>query len=403
MTDVDTATQYRHGMLPEATAEEASRQEFVKSFKLHLAHKVAPGNKVAYERNVLPRFHKEHGRAPKDRHEVRKEMATEPTYRLWSALLRTSQEMMWNSVQISVERQLDTLVETAKRAKSVKQGAGGSLELNPDLEIPAYHTAVDIHCQPGAYHTEVMPDDVAAGAVYDRAVYVYAMGRMGPFNNDIGASLAEWLKKERPELAPKRILDLGCSVGHSTLPYVDLYPDAEVYGIDVAAPMLRYAHARAESLGKKVHFSQQNAESLNFEDNTFDLIVSHILVHETSNTAFRRIMKECNRVLAPGGVVVHVETPPYRDMEPFDAFILDWDTRNNNEPYWGGSHEIDPVALAEETGFPTDGVFETMAPSAFAEAEARRTHAFRGGDFAGGGVWYCYGMQKAEAKQEAAE
>lgn len=406
MSSLDTTTQYRHGMLPEATSEEASRQEFVKSFKLHLAHKIAPGNKIAFERNVAPRFLKEHGRAPKNRHEVRKEMAKEPTFRMWSALLRTSQEMMWNSVQVSVERQLSNLVEVAKKAgkKSAKRksGAGGTLKLNPGLEIPAYLTAVDIHCQPGAYHTEVMPDDVAAGAVYDRAVYVYAMGRMGPFNNDIGASLADWLKSDRPEIKPKRILDLGCAVGHSTIPYVDLYPDAEIYAIDVGAPMLRYAHARAESLGKTIHFSQQNAEDMNFEDNTFDLIVSHILVHETSNTAFRAIMKECNRVLAPGGVVVHVETPPYKDMEPFDAFILDWDTRNNNEPYWGGSHEIDPVALAEETGFPVAGVFETMAPSVFAEAEAKRTHAFRGGDFAGGGVWYCYGMQKAEAKQEAA-
>ena len=65
MADVETSSQYRHGMLPEFTAEEASRQEFVKSLKLHLAHKVAPGNKIAYERNLLPRFEKEHGRAPK--------------------------------------------------------------------------------------------------------------------------------------------------------------------------------------------------------------------------------------------------------------------------------------------------------------------------------------------------
>jgi SAM-dependent methyltransferase len=403
VTDVDTSTQFRHSMLPEFTSEEASRQEFVKSLKLHLAHKVAPGNKIAYESNVLPRYEKAHGRAPKDRHEVRKEMSIEPTYRMWSTLLRISQEMMWHACQVPVERQLDDLVATAKQVAKEPSSTGGALELDPDLKIPAYHTTVDIHCQPGAYHTEVTTDDVAAGAVYDRAVYIYAMGRMGPFNNDIGASLAEWLMRERPGLKPQRILDLGCSVGHSTIPYVDLYPDAEVYAIDVGAPMLRYAHARAESLGKKIHFSQQNAEDLNFDDNFFDLIVSHILVHETSNTAIRRIMKECHRVIAPGGLVVHAETPPYRDMQPFDAFILDWDTRNNNEPFWGGSHEIDPVTLAEQAGFPSGGVFETMAPSAFADAEARRTHAFRGGDFGGGGVWYCFGVQKAQAKQEAAE
>ncbi|MCL6753034.1 methyltransferase domain-containing protein [Nostoc sp. CCCryo 231-06] len=61
------------------------------------------------------------------------------------------------------------------------------------------------------------------------------------------------------------------SIGNSTLPYVDGFPDAEVHAIDVGAPMLRYAHARAESLGKRVHFSQQNAEQTNFPDESFDL------------------------------------------------------------------------------------------------------------------------------------
>ena len=39
----------------------------------------------------------------------------------------------------------------------------------------------------------------------------------------------------------------------------------------VGAPLLRYAHARAEMLGRKVHYSQQNAESLDFADGSFDL------------------------------------------------------------------------------------------------------------------------------------
>src|SRR5205807_7337786 len=86
----------------------------------------------------------------------------------------------------------------------------------------------------------------------------------------------------------------------STLPYVDAYPEAEVHAIDVAAPMLRYAHARAEALGRRVHFSQQNAESTNFRDESFDLIVSHILLHETSAKAVRNIVRECHRLLRKG-------------------------------------------------------------------------------------------------------
>jgi SAM-dependent methyltransferase len=387
---IDLKSQYPHSVLPQTTADEFARQEFVKSLKFHLASKVSPGNRTAYEARAKESYKKAEGREPGDHHEIRKAMAKEPYFRFWSALQRNSQEMMWKSTQLPVERQGEELAQIAKQSS----GKLGSLTLDPNLEIPRYHKLVDIHCMPGGYHTDFTDDDVANGAVYDRAVYIYAMGRMGPFNSDIGDTTIAYVKQHFPELNPKRILDMGCTVGHSTLPYVDAWPEAEVHGIDVGAPVLRYAHARAESLGKKVHFSQQNAEKTNFPDGHFDLIVSHILVHETSHGAIRNIMREAHRLLAPGGVIIHAETPPYRDLEPFDAFMLDWDTRNNNEPYWGASHEIVPAEIAAETGFDPANAFEGMQPSAFDEAEAKRTKVFQGGDFGGGGMWYVWGVHK---------
>jgi SAM-dependent methyltransferase len=389
--NIDNSRQFAHEALPDAAHDEFSRQEFVKSLKLHIATQVAPRNRDVYEARVKQRFAKDHGREPADRHEVRSEMQNESYYQFWSGLLRTSQEMMWDAVGSSVERQLPELIGAAREPS---RGAGGSLRLDPDLEIPKYHRAVDIHCQPGGYHTELTGDDVAAGAIYDRAVYLYAMGRMGPYNDDIGASLASHIKREWPDLVPIRILDLGCSVGHSTIPYKDLFPDAEVHGVDVAAPMLRHAHFRAESMGRAVHFSQQNAEDLDFEDGSFDLIVSHILLHETSTKAIRKIMAECHRLLAPGGLMLHGEVPQYAGMEPYDAFMLDWDTYNNNEPFWGIVHDMDLEDLATRSGFDKSTLIEALAPSSFAEAEARRTHQFQGGDFGGGGQWFAFGARK---------
>lgn len=384
-------SQAAHGALPATTHDEFARQEFVRSYKQYLVAHVHGGNAVAYEKRVKPKIERALQRPPADRFEVRDAMVEDPYYQMFSALLRTSQEMMWSSCQIPVARELEALNRKVNRKR--KQ-ARGSLKLNPALPTPKYHRAVDIHCQPGGYHSEFADNDASAGMVYDRAVHIYAMGQMGPYNNDMGASIALWLKENHPDFKPRRILDLGCSVGHSTVPYCDAYPKAAIHAVDVAAPMLRYAHARAEDLGKKIHFSQQNAEYMDFEDESFDLIVSHILLHETSDKAIRNIVGECQRLLGKGGMMIHAETPPYKDMTPFDAFMLDWDTRNNNEPFWSRSHELDYRQLSAAAGFDPDKEFETLIPSAFQIAEAKRSHTFQGGDFGGGGFWFIYGNEK---------
>ena len=100
-------------------------------------------------------------------------------------------------------------------------------------------------------------------------------------------------------------------------------------------------------------------------------------------------MKEAYRVLKPGGMMVHLETPPYQGMDPYDEYILDWDTYNNNEPFWGGSHEVDYEELGTQAGFSAENLSQVMAPSALVDAK-KRTGVFQGGDFAGAGQWFLF-------------
>jgi ubiquinone/menaquinone biosynthesis C-methylase UbiE len=353
--------QFQHAVLPRTTHDELARQNFMQSFATYVNNRMMPQNKVIYEKVVMPTFEQEHGRSPQNRHEIRKAMQNVSFYRWWSALRRTQQEMMWESVSSSVDRQLSELLQQAQH----KASAGGSLEIDPNFKFPAYQNAVDIHCMPGSYHGGATEEaQIWAGAVYDRGTYVYGRGWLGPMNDDLGQSLVQnYLKQDCSDWQPSRILDMGCSVGHSTLPYVDAYPDAEIHAIDVAAPMLRYGHARAEALGKRIHFSQQNAECTNFADSSFDLVVSHILLHEIPPFAIRNVMRECYRLLAPGGLMLHVEAPLYRHMDAYMAFLYDWQTVNNNEPFWSAMRDLDLQAEAIAAGFEADKVREVFVPS----------------------------------------
>ncbi len=380
--------QQPHDVLPKPSHDERARQAFAQSLKLHLATKIVQGNREVYERRVRPDFERREGRPPRDRREVAQGMDREPYYQLWGALQRTSQEICWNSVLESIERQLPDLAERARP----RVDAMGSLTLDPGIAQPPYLSALDIHCMPGGYAAERIADDVSAGALYDRGGYIYAMGGWGTDNGAMGRTMIEVFQQLFPNRSPVRILDLGCTVGHSTLPWAQAYPQAEVHAIDVAAPVLRYGHARAEAMGVPVHFRQADAEALPYEDASFDLVVSHILLHETSNKAIGRVLAECHRVLKPNGVTLHVDLSLYEGMDPFDAFMLDWDTRHNNEPFWTAFREMDPVSLMTGAGFARDDVI-----SAYVSRAGKAAHVFSNARDSGGrNNWQCIGAVKSE-------
>jgi SAM-dependent methyltransferase len=379
--------QAAHGMLVEPERDELARQDFVRSFKAYIQGAIVPGVHATYQAEVKPGFGRRVGREPRDRHEIRKLMVHHPVFQTYASMQRVSQELLWDVVLDSVERELPALVDRARMAAAGRGGRTlGSLTLDPALPLPKYVTGVDIHCMPGGYCGERGADDVAVGALYDRGVYIYALGMMGPMNDDIGGSAAKYVRDAFPEFRPRRILDMGCTVGHSTLPFVDAFPEAEVHAIDVGAPLLRYAHARAESLGRRVHFSQQDATRTNFPDGHFDLICSSILFHETSAKALPAIVRECHRLLAPGGLAVHGDLPPFWAMDEFNQFMLDCETHYNNEPYWGAMREVDQVEEAVKAGFRRENVQFVMAPSAY-RAAAGHVRSFEAGEFAPGNAW----------------
>lgn len=357
--------QTAHSVLPKSTHDEAAREDFTASLRKLFTTELFPGMRKLYETRLLPSFEGEHGRRPENVKEVEALMEESFYYRATNLLGRTAQELVWDTVGESIERQLDTLIDNARP----KPSDLGTLKVDPALPIPRYIQAVDIHVMPGNFHTELAPDDVFAGALYDRGVHVFAFGGLGDRNDAYGHAIVAYLKENFPDLKPRRILDIGCGIGSATIPLAEAYSDAEVHGIDVAAPMVRYAHGRAESLGVKAHFSQQDMTDLDFPDGHFDLVVSIIVTHEAPVPILRKMLAECHRVMAPGAVMMHDGKFGSARPEPIDQLMMSWFGNNANEPFSHAFKQLDFRVEFERAGFESDKLFTGTRPAVYLQGQ----------------------------------
>jgi cyclopropane fatty-acyl-phospholipid synthase-like methyltransferase len=144
--------------------------------------------------------------------------------------------------------------------------------------------------------------------------------------------------------------------------YAASFPDAEVHAVDAGPAILRYAHARAEALGVAVHFHQMDVRRLGFADGSFDLVVSHNLMHEISRDTMARLFAESQRLLRPGGLAIHQDVPIRGNRTLFDRYMFAWETQYNNEPFWQVFSEADVGGLLAQAGFAPASIIETELP-----------------------------------------
>ena len=352
--------QLGHELQVSRTRDEDARSRFVMNLRDYVLNDVARQMQDTYKsrRDALARRDED---VPADGDDVHDLLIDEPIFKFYSAVRYNAQEMCHRAVIPAIDRQREDLSKRAA-ALSSERDVGGTLTLDPEFQVPRYVEGIDVHLMPGSYVAGDDNGDARGGALYDNAISIFAFGRLGKHMDDIGWSMSKFVRQTFADFKPKKILDVGCTIGHNTLPWAQVFPDAEVHAVDVAAPVLRYAHARAQSLGVPVHFSQQSAEDLKFEDNSFDLVFSSMFLHELPLAAIKNFLREARRVLKPGGLMLNMELPPNCHMHPYDQFYLDWDSRYNNEPFYKTFRDQNCPELCVEAGFPRDTFFHAAVP-----------------------------------------
>jgi len=113
-----------------------------------------------------------------------------------------------------------------------------------------------------------------------------------------------------------RVLEVGVGTGKN-IPY---YPEnIEVTAIDFSEEMISIAKKRAKELNKKVEFRVMDVQNLEFDDQTFDVIVSTCVFCSVPDPI--KGLKEVRRVCKKDGFIVMIEH--VRSKKPIIGRIMD--------------------------------------------------------------------------------
>ncbi|MEU0482297.1 class I SAM-dependent methyltransferase [Streptosporangium sp. NPDC006013] len=256
-------------------------------------------------------------------------------YSWFSHLERVQQKMLWKTAGDAVISRRADLVDQLGEVAAPK----GRLVLNAEVELPDWYTDFDIHIQPGGFFS----DDLSA--------YVYEFGaRIVMLRDNDGYKFHQlFTQTALPDLPDAaRVIDIGCGFGKSTRPLAKRYPQAEVIGIDFAAPGLRLAHAEAEAEDVAITYLQGDGRTTGLPDGSCDVVTGTMVLHEMPAQAVRETIQEAARLLRPGGALRFLEFQPTGD--PFrDATIFEHAERNN-EPFFHDLFASDLLEFCREAG-----------------------------------------------------
>ena len=99
-----------------------------------------------------------------------------------------------------------------------------------------------------------------------------------------------------------KVLDAGCGTGTLAILAAALVgAKGQVFGIDPGRQQIARARSKAARRNLPIEFRAGVIEHLDFPDQSFDVVLSTIMMHHLSDTLKRQGLAEIFRVLKPGG------------------------------------------------------------------------------------------------------
>jgi ubiquinone/menaquinone biosynthesis C-methylase UbiE len=226
--------------------------------------------------------------------------------------MATRQDTIWERFLSPIVRLFINEEELRRYHESIDWHKEGDRFREPDVTIPAYYSSQNFHGIEGGYLNP------GAAVTYD-PITQYVL----PPNE----TLVRQGLIDRIQVKPRRILDLGCGTGSTTLMLKQAFPEAEVIGLDLSPYMLVRAEHKANAAGLDIKWRHGNAEQTGFPEASFDLVTAALLFHETPAAVTQAILRESFRLLTVGGEVLIL------DGSQKTLRSLDWLNNVFEEPY----------------------------------------------------------------------
>ena len=244
--------------------------------------------------------------------------------------------------RISAEAFEEVEGDLAPLFEAAEQGPA-TLRLDPDPKAPDYWDGVHFHRTTGGWEGHAHMGYIHGEIIHKKLVGRFFPGGIFQQRRDVAAMA--------PRESYRRILDMGCSSGHFTTALAETYPNAQIVGVDLSARMLEHAWRTANANGWNWQLSQQAAEATDFEDASFDLVASYIILHEMPARAIRAVFAEAFRLLEAGGDMIMSDVTRYADMDRLAVWKADRGAMFGGEPHWRESASLDLEQVAREAGF----------------------------------------------------
>lgn len=203
--------------------------------------------------------------------------------------MATKQDTIWEKFLQPLFGLIIDREELKKLSDSIDWNEESDRLSSPDFIYPEYYLSQNFHGVEGGYLTS------GAAVTYD------------PITQYVLAPNENWNREaviKSVEGSPRKIIDLGCGTGSTTIRLKQAFPDAEIVGLDLSPQMLVMAEYKAQQAGLHIQWLHSLAEATSFADGEFDLVTASLLFHETPTDIAQAILKEGYRLLSPGGQII---------------------------------------------------------------------------------------------------